>query len=138
MADDRFEQGLEIRRSVLGAAHVDRSLAAASDFARPLQELVTEYCWGAIWGREGLDRRTRSIINIAMLSALNRQHELAVHVRGAMRNGCTREEIQETILQVAAYCGAPAGLEASRTAETALANYDEELAKAAQETAEQR
>jgi 4-carboxymuconolactone decarboxylase len=119
----RFAQGLQIRKDVLGAEHVERSLEAASEFARPLQDLVTEYCWGAVWGRPGLDRRTRSIINIAMLSALNRQHELGVHVRGAIRNGCTVEEIRETILQIAVYCGVPSAIEASRTAEAALRDF---------------
>jgi 4-carboxymuconolactone decarboxylase len=117
---DRFARGLEIRRAVLGAEHVDRSLDEASDFGRPLQELVTEYCWGAVWGRPGLERKTRSLINLAMLSALNRQHELGMHVRGALRNGCSVEEIRETLLQTAAYCGVPAAIEAFRTAEAAL------------------
>lgn len=114
------ETGDRIRREVLGDAHVERSLRAATDFARPLQELVTEYCWGAVWGRPGLQKTTRSIINIAMLTALNRQHELALHVRGALNNGCTVDEIREVILQAAIYCGVPAGLEASRTAEAAI------------------
>jgi 4-carboxymuconolactone decarboxylase len=117
---DRFEDGLRVRRDVLGAEHVDRSLARASDFSRPMQELVTEYCWGAIWARPGLGRRERSLINLGMLAALNRSHELGVHVRGALENGCTREEIQETLLQAAIYCGVPAGMEAFRVAEAAL------------------
>jgi 4-carboxymuconolactone decarboxylase len=117
----KLEIGLQTRREVLGAEHVDRSLAQASDFARPIQELVTEYCWGAVWARPGLDRRVRSLLNIVMLTALGRQHELAVHVRGAVTNGVTVTEIQEAILQAAAYCGAPAALEAARTAEAALA-----------------
>lgn len=129
MADDRYEQGLGIRREVLGAAHVDRSLAAASEFARPLQELVTEYCWGAVWGREGLDRRTRSMLNLAMLAGLNRQAELKLHVRGALRNGVTPEEMREVFLQVAIYCGVPAALEASRSAEAAIAEFEEEASR---------
>lgn len=128
-SDGRFEQGIEIRRAVLGAEHVARSLDGASEFGRPLQDFVTEYCWGAVWGRDGLRRQTRSIINIALLSALNRQHELGVHVRGALRNGCTAEEIREIILQVAVYCGVPAAIEANRTAEAALRDYEREVAQ---------
>lgn len=120
MTDDRLERGKEVRSEVLGAEHVQRSLAAASEFTRPMQELVTEYCWGVVWDRPGLPRRERSLVNIAMLTALNRSHELAVHVRGAIRNGCTVEEIQETLLQTAIYCGVPAAMEAFRVAETAI------------------
>ena len=115
-----YERGLEVRRDVLGADHVDRSLQNASEFTRPMQELVTEYCWGAVWSRDGLDRRTRSLLNLAMLTALNRGHELAVHVRGAITNGCTKDEIRETLLQAAVYCGMPAGLESFRVAEGVL------------------
>ena len=115
-----YERGLEVRRDVLGADHVDRSLQNASEFTRPMQELVTEYCWGAVWSRDGLDRRTRSLLNLAMLTALNRGHELAVHVRGAITNGCTKDEIRETLLQAAVYCGMPAGLESFRVAERVL------------------
>jgi 4-carboxymuconolactone decarboxylase len=115
-----YERGLDVRRQVLGAEHVDRSLQNASEFSRPIQELVTEYCWGAVWSREALDRRTRSLLNLAMLTALNRGHELAVHVRGAVTNGCTKEEIRETLLQAAVYCGMPAGLESFRIAERVL------------------
>lgn len=119
-----FDAGLQVRREVLGREHVDRSLAAASEFARPLQELVTEYCWGAVWARPGLDRRTRSLLNIAMLTALGKSHELGVHVRGALTNGVTAEEIREVLLQAAIYCGVPAALEAQRTAERVLAEED--------------
>ncbi|HWK19231.1 MAG TPA: 4-carboxymuconolactone decarboxylase [Microbacteriaceae bacterium] len=115
-----FEAGLAKRKQVLGAAHVERSLENTSDFARPIQELVTEYCWGEIWTRDGLEDKTRSLINLAMLSALNRGHELGVHVRGAIRNGVTVEEIQEVLLQVAIYVGVPASLEAFRIAEAKL------------------
>ncbi|MBV9197824.1 MAG: 4-carboxymuconolactone decarboxylase [Solirubrobacterales bacterium] len=115
-----FETGMQTRREVLGAEHVDRSLAQASDFSRPLQELVTEYCWGTVWSRPGLDRRTRSLINIAMLTALGRRHELTIHVRGALTNGVTPEEIQEALLQTAIYCGVPAAMDAQRTAEAVL------------------
>jgi 4-carboxymuconolactone decarboxylase len=125
MAEERFERGLEVRREVLGGEHVDRSLAAASDFMRPMQEFVTEYCWGAIWTRPGLDRRTRSLINLGMLTALGKGHELEVHVRGALTNGVTEEEIKETLLQAAVYCGVPAGIEAFRRADSVLASARE-------------
>lgn len=115
-----YERGLQVRREVLGAEHVDRSLSTASEFSRPMQELVTTYGWGAVWSREGLDRRTRSLLNLAMLAALNRSQELAVHVRGAVTNGCTEVEIRETLLQAAVYSGMPAGLEAFRVAERTL------------------
>ena len=117
---DLYDAGIKARREVLGDAHVDRSLAQVSAFARPIQELVTEYCWGAVWTREGIDRRTRSMINLAMLTALNRSHELAVHVRGAINNGVTEEEIQEVLLQTAIYVGVPAALESFRVAERVL------------------
>jgi 4-carboxymuconolactone decarboxylase len=119
-AGERFERGLQARREVLGTEHVDRSLERVTEFSRPVQELVTEYCWGEIWTRPGLDRKTRSLLNIAMLTALNRMHELAVHVRGAVTNGATDEEIQEALLQTAVYCGVPAALESFRVAEQVL------------------
>lgn len=115
-----FQRGLRVRRDVLGAEHVDRSLAQVSDFSRPVQEFVTAFCWGSVWDRPNLDRRTRSLLNLAMLTALNRMHEFAVHVRGAVNNGCTEEEIQEVLLQAAVYCGAPAALESFRVAERVL------------------
>ena len=125
MSEERFEAGLEVRREVLGAEHVDRSLAAASDFMRPMQEFVTEYCWGAVWTRPGLDRRTRSLINLGMLTALGKGHELEVHVRGALTNGVTETEIREALLQAAVYCGVPAGIEAFRRADAVLASARE-------------
>ncbi len=118
--NEMLQRGLEMRRQVLGAEHVDRSMANVSPFGRPAQELVTEFCWGAVWTRPGLEPKTRSLINLAMLSALNRSHELAVHVKGAVNNGCTVEEIQEVLLQTMVYCGAPASLEAFRVAEQVL------------------
>ena len=121
----RLSRGTRVRREVLGDAHVDRSLAQATDFSRPLQELVTTTCWHDIWTRPGLDRRTRSLLNLGMLTALNRMHEFASHVRGAIRNGCTITEIQEVILQTAVYCGAPAALESMRVAERVLAELNE-------------
>ncbi|HET9580401.1 MAG TPA: 4-carboxymuconolactone decarboxylase [Usitatibacter sp.] len=124
MQGELFERGLEIRKAVLGAEYVDKQLAAVDDFTRPLQQLVTEYCWGAIWGREGLPRKTRSLLNLAMISALNRPHELRAHVRGALRNGVTRDEIREVLLQVAIYCGVPAAMDSFRVAREALAEAD--------------
>jgi 4-carboxymuconolactone decarboxylase len=120
-----FDEGLEIRRAVLGAEYVDASLASADDFTRPLQELVTQYVWGEIWSRPGLDRRTRSIVNLGMLASLSRPHELELHVRGALRNGVTRDEIREIFLQVAVYCGMPAAIEAYRAARKVFAEVDQ-------------
>jgi 4-carboxymuconolactone decarboxylase len=127
-AESRFEQGLRVRREVLGDAHVDRSLAQATDFTRVVQEYVTATCWGDVWSRPGLDRRTRSLLNLAMLTALNRPHEFSVHVRGALRNGCTEAEIQEVLLQTAAYCGAPAALESFRLAQQVIEQVRQETA----------
>jgi 4-carboxymuconolactone decarboxylase len=121
-----FEEGLEIRRAVLGAEYVDASIAGADELTRPLQELVTQYVWGEIWSRPGLDRRTRSIVNLGMIAALARPHELKLHVRGALRNGVTRTEIREIFLQVAVYCGMPAAIEAFRVAREAFAEADRE------------
>jgi 4-carboxymuconolactone decarboxylase len=112
----RYEKGLAVRREVLGAAYVDEAIAKADELTRPLQDLVTEYCWGAIWTRPGLPRQTRSLINLAMLTALNRPHEVRLHVRGALTNGCTREEIMEVLLQTAIYCGVPAAIDSVRIA----------------------
>jgi 4-carboxymuconolactone decarboxylase len=124
-ADDSvYDAGMAMRRQVLGDAHVERSMANVSDFARPVQDLVTEYAWGAVWNREGLDLRTRSLLTLVMLTALNRMHELGVHVRGAVNNGCSREQIREALLQTAVYCGAPAALESFRVAERVLAELD--------------
>lgn len=116
MNKETFEKGLAIRRRVLGADYVDRALATADDFTRPLQELVTEYCWGEIWGRPGLDAKTRSLLNLAMLSALSRPHEIKLHIRGALNNGVTKEEMMEVFLQVAIYCGVPAAIDSFRIA----------------------
>jgi 4-carboxymuconolactone decarboxylase len=120
MGKDVYEKGLAIRREVLGAEYVDNAIKNADDFNRPLQELVTEYCWGAVWGRPGLPKKTRSLLNLAMLTALNRPHELKLHVRGALKNGVSREEITEVLLQAAIYCGVPAAVDAFRTAREAL------------------
>jgi 4-carboxymuconolactone decarboxylase len=119
-----FERGLEIRTSVLGKDYVERSMRTADDFNRPLQELVTEYCWGAVWGREELPLKTRSMLNLAMISALNRPHELKIHVQGALRNGVTREEMREVFMQVAIYCGVPAAIDSVRIAREVFAEMD--------------
>jgi 4-carboxymuconolactone decarboxylase len=124
--ESMYDRGLRIRKEVLGADHVQRSLDNASDFARDAQDLVTEYCWGAVWGRDGLERRTRSMLNIAMLTALGRNHELGVHVRGAITNGVTEDEIKEVLLQTAVYCGVPAALESIRVAELTLKELREQ------------
>jgi 4-carboxymuconolactone decarboxylase len=120
MDKELFDKGLEIRRAVLGAEYVDKSIASADDFNRPMQELVTQYCWGEVWGRPGLDRRTRSIMNLCMLTALNRPHELKLHVRGALNNGLTKAEISEIFLQAAIYCGVPAAIDSFRVAKEAF------------------
>ena len=126
MNKDLYDRGLAIRKAVLGSEYVDRAIAAADAFTRPLQELVTEYCWGAVWGREGLARRDRSLINLAMISTLNRPQELKLHVKGAIRNGLKREEIMETLLQVAIYAGVPAAVDSFRIAREALAELEAE------------
>ena len=116
MNQELFDKGLKVRREVLGAEYVDKSIASADDFNRPLQELVTEYCWNEIWNRPGLDRRTRSIINLSMLTALNRPHEIKLHVLGAINNGLTKAENPEVLLQAAIYCGVPAAIDSFRVA----------------------
>jgi 4-carboxymuconolactone decarboxylase len=116
MNKELFETGLRIRREVLGAEHVDNSLSQADDFNRPLQELVTEYCWGAVWSRPGLSRKMRSLLTLAMLTALNRPHEVKLHLKGALNNGCSKEEIMEVLLQAAIYCGVPAAVDSFRLA----------------------
>lgn len=126
MNKEVFEKGLEIRKSVLGAEFVEKSIQSADDFNLPMQELVTEYCWGAVWGREELPRRIRSMLNLAMISALNRPHELKMHVRGALRNGVTKEEIREVFLQAAIYCGVPCAVDSFRIAREAFAEHDAE------------
>lgn len=116
MNQDLFDRGLQTRREVLGSAYVDEALRSADDFSRPLQEFTTQYAWGDIWNRPGLDRKTRSLLNLAMLTALNRPHELRLHLRGALSNGATKEEIREVFLQAAIYCGVPASMDSFRTA----------------------
>lgn len=124
MNQQLFDKGLKVRREVLGAEHVDRSLREADDFTREMQELVTQYCWGDVWSRPGLDRRTRSLLNLAMITALNRPHELKLHVRGALKNGLTRDEIKEVFLQAAIYCGVPAALDSFRVAKEVFKEVD--------------
>jgi 4-carboxymuconolactone decarboxylase len=124
MTNETYERGLALRKEVLGEAYVARSFANADDFSRPMQELSTEYCWGNIWSREGLSRRDRSLLNIGMISALNRPHELKLHVKAALTNGLSRDEIREALLQVAIYCGVPAGLDSTRIAREAFAEID--------------
>ncbi len=116
MNKELFEKGLKVRREVLGAEYVDASLKSADSFNLPMQELTTQYCWGEIWNRPGLDRRTRSFLNLAMMTALNRPHELKLHIRGAINNGLTKEEISEVFLQAAIYCGVPAAMDSFRVA----------------------
>lgn len=116
MSDDLFETGLKIRKAVLGEAYVEKSLGAADDFNRDFQTLVTEYCWGAGWGRSALSLRDKSLLNLVMLGALNRPHEFKLHLKGALTNGCTVEEIKDTLIQLAIYAGIPAGVEAFRLA----------------------
>jgi len=124
MNDELFEKGLKIRKSVLGAEFVEKSIAAADDFNMPMQKLVTEYCWGAVWGREDLPKKTRSMLNIAMLAVLNRPHEFKLHIRGAIRNGVSKDEIREILLQVAIYAGVPAAIDSFRNAKEALAELE--------------
>ena len=116
MDQDRYNRGLAVRREVLGSEYVDKSIQGADDFTRPLQEYVTESAWGAIWTRPGLSRKTRSLLNLAMLTALNRPHEIKLHINGALNNGVTKDEIMEVFLQTAVYCGVPASIDSFRLA----------------------
>ena len=124
MNDELFDKGMEIRKAVLGSEYVDKSMAAADDFNMPMQRLVTEYCWGAVWGREELPKKTRSMLNIGMLAVLNRPNEFKLHVRGAIRNGVSKDEIREILLQVAIYAGVPAAIDSFRIAKEALADME--------------
>ncbi len=124
--ETRREQGRRIRTEVLGETHVARSLEEADEFTLPMQELVMDYAWAEIWARPGLDRRSRSVLNLGLLAALGHHHELAVHVRGAVRNGLSETEIREVLMQTAVYCGMPVGLEAFRVAGAVLAQLREE------------
>jgi 4-carboxymuconolactone decarboxylase len=126
---EQFAKGLEVRRAVLGADYVDNSLARADEFMRAFQKITTEYCWGEIWTRPGLDRKHRSMLNLAMLTALNRPNELRLHLRGALTNGVTREEIKEILLQACIYCGIPAGLDAFKQAAEVFKEVDAKAAE---------
>lgn len=119
-----FDQGLATRREVLGAEYVDKSIQNATDFNIDMQELVTQYCWGDVWNRPGLDRRTRSFLNLAMITALNRPHELKLHVRGAINNGLSKDEVKEVFLQAAIYCGVPAAIDSFRVASEVFKEMD--------------
>jgi 4-carboxymuconolactone decarboxylase len=121
MDQKTYDKGLEIRTAVLGETYVQNALKNADDFNKPMQDLVTEYCWGAVWGREALPKKTRSMLNLAMLGILNRPHELRAHLRGALRNGVTKEEIREIFLQLSIYAGVPAGVDAFRIAREVFA-----------------
>ncbi len=120
MSRERFEAGLAVRREVLGAEYVDKALAGADSFNREFQEITTEFCWGGTWARGVLERKTRSMLNLCMRSALNRPHEFKLHFRGALGNGCTLDELKEVLLQITVYCGIPAGVEAFRLAREVL------------------
>lgn len=124
MNDDLFKTGLAIRREVLGPEYVDASMASTDEFSVDFQRLLTEYCWGAAWGRSALTRRDRSLLNLVMLGALNRAAEFKVHLRGAINNGCTRDEIKDALIQLTVYAGVPAGVEAFRNAREVFAQLD--------------
>ena len=125
MDQHTYDRGREIRTAVLGEAYVQQAAGNADDFSKPFQDLVTEYCWGAVWGRDELDLKTRSMLNIAMISVLNRPNELRTHIKGALTNGVTREEIREVLMQVAVYAGVPAGVDGFRIARAAFAELDD-------------
>ena len=124
MASELFDRGLEVRKAVLGSEYVDKSIANADDFAMAMQEYATECCWGKIWTRPGLPRKTRSLINIAMITALNRPNELKLHIKASFNNGASKEEIKEVLLQAACYCGVPAGIDSFRIAREAFAELE--------------
>jgi 4-carboxymuconolactone decarboxylase len=121
MTADKLEAGLEIRRAVLGDAHVDRTRDGLTDFDQEFDDMISEWAWGSVWTRPGLDRKTRSLLNIALLTALDRQRELGLHVQGALRTGCSEDEIKEVLMHCTAYLGVPAGIAAISTAKEALA-----------------
>ena len=124
MDKQTFEKGLEIRKTVLGKEYVENALKSPDEFSRPFQEFMTEYCWGAVWGREELPKKTRSMLNPAMISILNRPHELKIHVKGALTNGVSRDEIREIFMQVSIYAGIPAGVDSFRIAREVFAELD--------------
>ena len=125
---DKFERGLQVRREVLGDEYVRKALDSATDYNWPMQEFVTEYCWDEVWNRPGLSRKDRSLLNLGMISALGRTNELKAHVRGAINNGWTKDELREVFLQVAVYCGVPAGIDSFRTAQDVIDDIEQERA----------
>ena len=127
MSDEKYAQGMAVRREVLGDEYVDKAISRAVDFTKPLQDFVAENCWGEIWTRSAIPKKTRSLITIAMLAALKTPAELKAHVRGALRNGCTVMEIQEVLLQATVYCGVPAGVEAFRAAADGIKAWEKEV-----------
>ena len=124
MDKERFEKGLAVRSDVLGTEYVKNTMENASDFSRDFQELLTEYCWGAAWGDDTLDRKTRSMLNVTMIAALNRMHEWELHFRGAMVNGVSRDELKAILNQIAIYCGVPVAVECHRIAKKVFAELD--------------
>ena len=126
MDKERFEKGLAVRSDVLGADYVKNTMENASEFSRDFQELLTEYCWGAAWGDDTLDRKTRSMLNVTMIAALNRMHEWELHFRGAMVNGVSRDELKAILNQIAMYCGVPVAVECHRIAKKVFAELDGE------------
>ncbi len=127
MSGEKYVRGMAVRREVLGDEYVDKAINSATDFTKPLQDLITENCWGEIWTRSAIPKKTRSLITIATLAALKAPAELKGHVRGALRNGCTVEEIQEVLLQATVYCGVPAGVEAFRAAKDVIETWEKEV-----------
>ena len=125
MDSETYQRGREVRSAVLGEAYVNKALGGADDFTKPLQDLITEYCWGAVWGREELPRKTRSMLNLAMIPILNRPNELRTHIKAALTNGVTRDEIREIFLQVAIYAGVPAAVDSFRIAQQTFAELDQ-------------
>ena len=125
MDQARFEQGLAVRKDVLGAEYVEQAIASAGEFSGDFQELLTEYCWGAIWGDETLSRKTRSMINVAMIAALNRMHEWELHFRGAIKNEVSRDELKAILSQIAIYCGVPVAVECHRIAKRVFKELDQ-------------
>jgi 4-carboxymuconolactone decarboxylase len=126
MDQKTYEKGLKVRTAVLGEEYVNKSIHSADEFNKPFQELVTEYCWGAVWGRETLPLKTRSMLNLVMIATLNRPHELKLHIRGALRNGVTKDEIREIFMQLAIYAGVPAAVDSFRLAREV---FNEDAAK---------
>ncbi|ENV33703.1 carboxymuconolactone decarboxylase family protein [Acinetobacter gerneri] len=126
MGSEKYMQGLKIRKQVLGEEYVNQAIQNMDEFSGPLQQLVTEYCWGTIWSDETLSLQQRSLINIAMISALNRPNELKLHIKGGLRNGLSKEQIRATLMQVAIYCGVPAAVDSFKLAKQAFLEFEEQ------------